>query len=67
MKKNRVLVKRNERKEKIKSLINQSSKSLNLKPDLSEELLNELTDLVEWPDLITVSYTHLTLPTSNDV
>jgi len=49
---NRVLVKRHERKEKIESLINQASKSLNLKPDLSEGLLNELTDLVEWPDLI---------------
>ncbi len=52
MKQNRVLVKRNERKEKIKSLINHASKSLNLNADLSEELLNELTDLVEWPDLI---------------
>ena len=49
---NRVLVKRHERKVKIESLINQASKSLNLKPDLSEGLLNELTDLVEWPDLI---------------
>jgi len=49
---NRVLVKRHERKEKIERLINQASKSLNLKPDLSEGLLNELTDLVEWPDLI---------------
>ncbi len=48
----RVLVKRDERKEKIESLINQASKSLNLKPDLSEVLLNELIDLVEWPDLI---------------
>jgi len=48
---NRVLVKRYERKEKIENLINQASKSLNLKPDLSEGLLNELTDLVEWPDL----------------
>nr|WP_075487808.1 glycine--tRNA ligase subunit beta [Prochlorococcus marinus] len=52
LKQNRVLVKRHERKEKIESLINQTSKSLNLKPDLSEELLNELTDLVEWPDLV---------------
>ena len=43
---------RKERKEKIESLINQASKSLNLKPDLSVGLLNELTDLVEWPDLI---------------
>jgi len=41
---NRVLVKRYERKEKIENLINQASKSLNLKPDLSEGLLNELTD-----------------------
>jgi len=51
LKRNRVMAIRNERKEKIESLINQASKSLNLKPDLSEELLNELTDLVEWPDL----------------
>ncbi|MDC3018701.1 glycine--tRNA ligase subunit beta, partial [Prochlorococcus sp. AH-736-E19] len=49
---NRIIVKRHERKEKIESLINQASKSLNLKPDLSDGLLNELTDLVEWPDLI---------------
>jgi len=52
LKQNRVLVKRNERKEQIESLIHQASKLLNLKPDLSKELLNELTDLVEWPDLV---------------
>ncbi len=52
LKQNRVLVKRNERKEKIEILINHASKSLNLNPDLSEGLLNELTDLVEWPELI---------------
>ncbi len=52
LKQNRVLALRKERKEKIESLINKASKSLNLKPDLSEGLLNELTDLVEWPDLI---------------
>ena len=52
MKLNKVLVKRKERKEKIRSLINEASKSLVLDADLSEELLNELTDLVEWPDLI---------------
>ena len=52
LKQNRVLAVRKERKEKIESLINQASKSLSLKPDLSEGLLNELTDLVEWPDLI---------------
>ena len=49
---NRVLVNRIDRKEKILRIINQSSESLELKPDLSEELLNELTDLVESPDLI---------------
>ncbi len=52
LKQNRVLVKRHERKEKIEGLINKASNSLNLKPDLSEGLLNELIDLVEWPDLI---------------
>jgi len=52
MKQYRVLVKRNERKEKISSLINNEAKFLNVNPDLSEELLNELTDLVEWPDLV---------------
>ena len=52
MTQNRVLVKRKERKEKIKRLINEASKSLNLDAELSEGLLNELTDLVEWPDLI---------------
>ncbi len=49
---NRVLVNRTDRKEKILKIINQSSELLDLKPDLSEELLNELTDLVESPDLI---------------
>ena len=49
---NRVLVNRIDRKEKILRIINQSSESLDLNPDLSEELLNELTDLVELPDLI---------------
>jgi len=52
LKLNRVIAVRKERKEKIESLINQASKSFNLKPDLSEGLLNELIDLVEWPDLI---------------
>jgi len=52
LKRNRVIAIRKERKEKIESLITHASKSLNLKPDLSEGLLNELTDLVEWPDLI---------------
>ena len=52
LKQNRVLVERQERKEKIESLINQASKLLNLKPDLSKGLIDELTDLVEWPELI---------------
>ena len=52
MKQNRVLVNRYERREKIESLINHESKLLDLEPDLSEGLLNELIDLVEWPDLI---------------
>ncbi|MBO6973639.1 MAG: glycine--tRNA ligase subunit beta [Prochlorococcus marinus CUG1434] len=52
LKQNRVLVGRQERKEKIESLINQASKLLNLKPDLSKGLIDELTDLVEWPELI---------------
>ncbi|MBO8218957.1 glycine--tRNA ligase subunit beta [Prochlorococcus marinus] len=52
LKQNRVLVNRHERKERIESLINEASNLLNLKPDLSKGLLNELTDLVEWPDLI---------------
>ena len=49
---NGVLVKREERKEKITNFIIQSSESLNLKPDVSEELLNELSDLVEFPNVI---------------
>jgi len=52
MAKSGVLVKREERKEKIVDLINQESKSVNLCADLSENLLNELTDLVESPNLI---------------
>ncbi len=52
MSENSVLVNRKERKEKIVSLINQSSELIDVNPDLSEELLNELTDLVESPDLI---------------
>ena len=52
MSENSVLVNRKERKEKILSLINQSSELIDVNPDLSEELINELTDLVESPDLI---------------
>ena len=42
-----VLVKRNKRKELINDLINNSAKDLKLYPDLSDQLLNEITDLVE--------------------
>ncbi len=52
MAKNGVLVKREERKEKIFNLISLESELANLNPDLSEDLLNELTDLVESPNLI---------------
>ena len=52
MSKNGVLASRDERKERILNLVNDSSKTLNLKPDLSEALLNELSDLVEYPNLI---------------
>ncbi|MDC3073308.1 glycine--tRNA ligase subunit beta [Prochlorococcus sp. AH-716-O13] len=51
-----VFVKRKERKEKIVNLINHSSQQVNLDPDLSDHLLNELTDLVESPNLITSNF-----------
>ena len=51
-----VFVKREERKEKIVNLINHESQLVNLDPDLSDNLLNELTDLVESPNLITSNF-----------
>ncbi|ABM72033.1 Glycyl-tRNA synthetase beta subunit [Prochlorococcus marinus str. MIT 9515] len=51
-----VFVNREERKEKIDNLINQESQLLKLDPSLSESLLNELTDLVESPNLITCNF-----------
>ncbi len=51
-----VFVKREERKEKIVNLINHESQLINLEPDLSDNLLNELTDLVESPNLITSNF-----------
>ena len=51
-----VFVKREERKEKIVNLINHESQLVNLDPDLSDHLLNELTDLVESPNLITSNF-----------
>ncbi len=61
MAKSGVLVKRKERKEKILDLITQESKLLNLNPDLSDDLLNELTDLVESPNLIKANFDKLFL------
>ena len=61
MLKSGVLVKREERKDKILDLINQESQLLNLHPDLSEDLLNELTDLVESPNLIKGNFDNLFL------
>ena len=40
----------------MENLVNQESHSLNLNPDLSDNLLNELTDLVEFPNLITCNF-----------
>ncbi|MDC3234223.1 glycine--tRNA ligase subunit beta [Prochlorococcus sp. AH-716-A06] len=51
-----VFVKREERKDKIVNLINHQSQLVNLEPDLSDNLLNELTDLVESPNLITSKF-----------
>ncbi len=51
-----VFVKREERKNKIVNLINHESQLVNLEPDLSDNLLNELTDLVESPNLITSNF-----------
>jgi len=47
-----VAVDRNKRLSLIEALINDASDSMNALPDISNELLNELTDLVELPSLI---------------
>ena len=47
MAKNGIFANREERKEIIINLVKQESQSVNLNPDISEHLLNELTDLVE--------------------
>ena len=56
MAKSGIIVKREERKEQIKILINQASQFEDLIPDLSDDLLHELTDLVEWPNLIKCNF-----------
>lgn len=42
----------NERKQKILSLVNDMAKELNLIPDFEEDLIDEITNLVEYPYLI---------------
>ena len=60
-----VLANRTERKKIISNLINNSAHHLKLYPDLSAQLLNEITDLVESPDLIVGNFDvkYLSLPT----
>ena len=64
MDRNGVLVNRNERKNKIENLIKTASESLKLYPDLDNDLLDELTDLVEFPNLVIGNFSseYLTLP-----
>ncbi len=60
-----VLANRTKRKKLINDLINSSSYDLKLYPDLSDQLLNEITDLVESPDLLVGNFDikYLSLPT----
>tara|TARA_B100000965_G_scaffold61336_1_gene47155 strand:- start:612 stop:2765 length:2154 start_codon:yes stop_codon:yes gene_type:complete len=64
LEKNGVFVKRNERKSLITNLINISSGNLKLYPDMDSDLLDELTDLVESPNLVVGSFSeeYLSLP-----
>ncbi len=60
-----VLADRTRRKKIINDLVNKSAHDLRLYPDLSDQLLNEITDLVESPDLLVGNFDnkYLTLPT----
>ena len=60
-----VLADRTKRKKIINDLINNTAHELKLFPDLSDQLLNEITDLVESPDLLvgTFDIKYLSLPT----
>jgi len=60
-----VLANRTKRKNIISNLINNSAQNLKLYPDISDQLLNEITDLVESPDLIVGNFDlkYLSLPT----
>jgi len=53
---NGVVVIRDNRKLQIKSLVTNISNELKVNPDMPEDLLNELTDLVEFPNLIVGSF-----------
>ncbi len=59
-----VLADRTKRKKTINDLINNSADNLKLYPDLSDKLLNEITDLVESPDLLVGNFDskYLSLP-----
>ena len=59
-----VQIDREERKEFIRNSINSTSKNINAVPDLSDELLDELTDLVESPSIICGEFddSYLNLP-----
>ncbi len=60
-----VLANRTKRKKLINDLINNSANDLALYPDLSDQLLNEITDLVESPELLVGNFDskYLSLPT----
>ena len=59
-----VLADRTERKKLINDLINNTSHDLKLYPDIPDQLLNEITDLVESPDLLVGNFDneYLSLP-----
>ncbi len=59
-----VQIERDERLSSIRSLVNKASNELNAFPDASDELLEELTDLVESPSLIVGGFedSYLDLP-----
>ena len=61
---NGVIVKRDDRKTLIANLITSASEKLKLIPDVDIKLLDELTDLVENPNLVIGSFSneYLTLP-----
>ena len=60
-----VLANRIKRKKIINDLINNTAHDLKLYPDLPDQLLNEITDLVESPDLVVGNFDtkYLSLPT----